>query len=745
MKRLISAFVVIIGCAAAASQAQPAPLTSLHAIHMLSHAEAAKNPPAAFEATVNYRRIHETALFVQDGGDGIYVNASVTFNPVPGDRIFIKGQVHDSFRPIVVADSIVVLHHGALPKAVPATFDDLIHSLRDCQRVSVRAHVQSADLGLSADENDIHLVLTVDGGTINAYINSADPKVLSQLLDAEVEISGVAQARFDGKMQQTGISLTIPSLDDLKIIKRATTSPWSLPVTQMDEIFTNYHVQNLSRRVHVQGTITYYQPGSAIVLQSGSKSLWVMTVHEKPLQIGSLADATGFPDIHDNFLSLSDGEVKQNPVLAPVTPQAVTRSQLTSSRYIFDLVSIEGQVVMEVREEAQDEYVLVSDGQVFSAIYRHPDVANLHPLPMKEIPLGSKVRVAGICIVGDSNPWNRDVSFNILMRTPSDIAVIAGPPMLNIRSMILLAGLLLVLFLFVGIRGWIFERKVRRQTAIQAAIEQRRSRILEDINGSSSLAEILEKTTEMISFILNGAPCWCEVTDGARLGESPDAAKGMRLVYEEIPGRAGPPLGRLYAAFDPKTPPCAAENEALVVGTRLATLAIETRRLYSDLLHRSEFDLLTDIHNRFSLEKRLDALIDIARQNAGIFGLIYIDLDGFKQVNDFYGHQIGDLFLQVVAQRMKNQLRPHDTFARLGGDEFAVLLPTVRNRAGVEEIAQRLEHCFDEPLILEENTVRGAASFGVALYPEDSATRDGILNVADAAMYAAKNAKRILR
>jgi diguanylate cyclase (GGDEF)-like protein len=174
----------------------------------------------------------------------------------------------------------------------------------------------------------------------------------------------------------------------------------------------------------------------------------------------------------------------------------------------------------------------------------------------------------------------------------------------------------------------------------------------------------------------------------------------------------------------------------------LATLAIETRRLYSDLLHRSEFDLLTDIHNRFSLEKCLDAQIEEARASAGIFGLIYIDLDEFKQVNDLFGHHVGDLYLQEVTLRMKQQLRSHDLLARLGGDEFAVLLPLVRNRAGVEEIAQRLEACFNDPLVLEGHTLEGSASFGIALYPEDSATGDGLLSAADAAMYAAKNSKR---
>jgi diguanylate cyclase (GGDEF)-like protein len=120
--------------------------------------------------------------------------------------------------------------------------------------------------------------------------------------------------------------------------------------------------------------------------------------------------------------------------------------------------------------------------------------------------------------------------------------------------------------------------------------------------------------------------------------------------------------------------------------------------------------------------------------SAGIFGLIYVDLDEFKQVNDGYGHQAGDLYLKEAVLRMKRQLRPHDMLARLGGDEFAVLASGVRSRTEVEEVARRLERSFDD--------LQGSASVGIALYPEDGTTRDSLLSAADAAMYVAKQTKR---
>jgi len=218
----------------------------------------------------------------------------------------------------------------------------------------------------------------------------------------------------------------------------------------------------------------------------------------------------------------------------------------------------------------------------------------------------------------------------------------------------------------------------------------------------------------------------------------------MRVVSQEIPARSAPPLGEVFAAFDPLTKPHDIEAESLASAVGLAALAIETRRLYSDLIRRSEFDLLTDIHNRFSLDKRLDAQIEEAYRDGGIFGIIYIDLDNFKKVNDELGHRIGDLYLQEMAIRMKRQLRSVDTLARLGGDEFAILVPLIRSRTHVSEVALRLERCFDEPLHIEGVTLHPAASVGVALYPEDATTKDGLLSAADDSMYKTKNAKRRL-
>jgi diguanylate cyclase (GGDEF)-like protein len=731
---------ILIALLPAARFAAPEPLTSLAAIHRLTNAEAAKQLPVAAEGTVTYFRGYQKTLTIQDGDTGIYVMATTGAALVAGDRVLVKGATRTGPVPIVVSSDITLLEHGALPKPIPATFGALARGQYDSELVTMRGVVitANADEPSAAHTSGVTLGILVDGGYVEAELNGDTPQSLESLLDAEVAVTGVAGGRFDGKMQHTGALLRVANFSDIKILKSAATSPWALPVTSMNQIPGVNHVRDLSGRVTVTGIVTYYEPGVALVLQSGPSSLWISTASFAPIRVGDEADATGFPTVNDGFVELTAAEIRDSGVAAPVSPLPASWQDLTSGQHIFDLVSTEGQVVTAVRSYSQDEYVLVSKGYEFSAIYRHPDGAA--QMPMKEVQVGSLIRVVGVCVPDYASPHSHNVHFDILLSSPDDIVMLAPAPWLTVDHLILLGGLLLIVALVVGARGWFLERKIRRDIGSLAYVEQRRGRILEEINNSEPLAEILERITELVSVRLNGAPCWCQIADGAALGNRPErlASAGLRIVEHPIASRSGPPLGTIFAAFHTRTRPNIIEAEALRMAAELATLAIETSRLYSDLVRRSEFDLLTDVQNRFAMEKTLDALILAARQSAGIFGLIYIDLNEFKQVNDVHGHLVGDLYLQEVAQRMKRQLRPGDMLARLGGDEFAVLVPEVRNRAEIEEIAQRLESCFQEPFIGDGYVLQGSASIGLALYPEDATTADNLLNTADAAMYVAK-------
>ncbi|MFC4535556.1 putative bifunctional diguanylate cyclase/phosphodiesterase [Sphaerisporangium dianthi] len=156
--------------------------------------------------------------------------------------------------------------------------------------------------------------------------------------------------------------------------------------------------------------------------------------------------------------------------------------------------------------------------------------------------------------------------------------------------------------------------------------------------------------------------------------------------------------------------------------------------------HQAMHDGLTSLPNRKLLVLRTEEALTEARDDVRV-GLLLLDLDRFKEVNDTLGHPVGDRLLQIVAHRLTHSVRPGDVVARLGGDEFAVLLPTVRDSAAAREVAARLRVALTEPVRLEGMTFDLDASVGIALYPDHAPDFELLLQRSDVAMYFAKEGR----
>ncbi len=157
--------------------------------------------------------------------------------------------------------------------------------------------------------------------------------------------------------------------------------------------------------------------------------------------------------------------------------------------------------------------------------------------------------------------------------------------------------------------------------------------------------------------------------------------------------------------------------------------------------HQASHDELTGLVTRKLLARRGQEALSKAAATGSKAGFLLIDLDrstGLKQVNDTLGHAVGDKLLQIVAHRLANSVRPGDIVARLGGDEFAVLLPTVKEPGVAREVASRLRAALAEPARLETITFEIQASVGIAIFPDDGATFDQLMQRSDVAMYVAK-------
>jgi diguanylate cyclase (GGDEF)-like protein len=166
---------------------------------------------------------------------------------------------------------------------------------------------------------------------------------------------------------------------------------------------------------------------------------------------------------------------------------------------------------------------------------------------------------------------------------------------------------------------------------------------------------------------------------------------------------------------------------------------IERREADEKVERLAYSDALTSLPNRVALLARLDEAMAEADALGGRAAVLFLDIDGFKSVNDTVGHRGGDTVLAEVADRLRGTLRREEYIGRLGGDEFAIVMPRVADRTEIESIAQRIGGVLTFPFGVEDYRFSLSASIGVAVYPDDAADRDDLLASADAAMYAAKD------
>lgn len=167
----------------------------------------------------------------------------------------------------------------------------------------------------------------------------------------------------------------------------------------------------------------------------------------------------------------------------------------------------------------------------------------------------------------------------------------------------------------------------------------------------------------------------------------------------------------------------------------LATVRKETA---ARIFHVTHHDPLTDLPNRILFADRLKQALARAKRYGRGVGVLFVDLDQFKSINDSLGHETGDAVLKIVAERLVRCVRSTDTIARLGGDEFALVLSDLAQGQDAGHVAQKVLNAVGRPAIVGDRTIPITASIGIALYPFDAADPDVLLAQADRAMYRAK-------
>jgi diguanylate cyclase len=175
---------------------------------------------------------------------------------------------------------------------------------------------------------------------------------------------------------------------------------------------------------------------------------------------------------------------------------------------------------------------------------------------------------------------------------------------------------------------------------------------------------------------------------------------------------------------------------------RTTFLAGSVSQLNGQIVRMATFDTLTDLPNRRTLTERIEHAIQAARRNHTLFAVLFMDLDGFKTINDSLGHTVGDEVLKAFAQRLLHCVRGGDTVARLGGDEFVVLLNNLASSDDAGNMAESVLERMRKGVWADKQPLQVMPSIGIALFPQDGETVDALLKHADAAMYEAKRGGR---
>lgn len=197
-------------------------------------------------------------------------------------------------------------------------------------------------------------------------------------------------------------------------------------------------------------------------------------------------------------------------------------------------------------------------------------------------------------------------------------------------------------------------------------------------------------------------------------------------------------LGLFISYYRQPIRPTPEERQLVKMASRLAAMAVEHHQLTEQLAYQAQHDALTGLPNRPFLEDHLQQVIAHARRNGHLVGLIYVDLDHFKLVNDTLGHAAGDALLRQMAQRLQDCIREEDIVARIGGDEFLVVLNELKEPQQVVPVAERILETLKQAVVVSGQELFITTSLGISFYPFDGGHSEELLRKADQALYLSK-------
>lgn len=747
--RLRRGFALLFACllvapALCAESESAAVLRTVGAIRNVTQAQVQQSLQAHVHAVVTYYDNVSPNLFVQDETGGIWVDMRGVAAPPPrpGEFIDLVGAVDFGFSPYIAHPQWTVAGEAPFPKPIPLVYERAATGSFDAQWVEMDGVVRSFVQQVQGD------VLIIDVATPTGAFKVKIPDYRSgfplHLVDAKVRIEGVCSSDFNQRNQLVAFHLLVPSLDHLKVLVPQPANPFGIGTSPISSIRRFSGDLPDVHRVKVVGIVTARFPGKGLYVMDATGGMYVETQDGSPVQPGDEVEVLGFPEAGDYSPVLKSGSIRMTGKHSALMAMDLTGRAALKGGADAQLVRIRSTVRSVHTHGDNLVFGLETPDHVsFDAVLPKPAAQLNLPQP------GSTVVLTGICSVKTDGNGNPEL-FEIVLSDPGNIRVVASPPWLTAGRALKILSLLALLAISGVVWVAFLRRQVNRQTAIiernlkaKASLEERYLRIFQrNITGlyvahvSGSIVDCNDACARILGFadredLMENRAAADEVTQQLHLVTNSESLTEHRFQRRDGTWAWALSSARVVSNGD---------GVQVIEG---ALLDITDRKLAAERIQvLAYYDSLTGLPNRSLLQDRLSHSIAGARRRKERIGLLFLDVDAFKTINDSLGHSQGDLLLEAIAERLKACAREQDTVARLGGDEFVIVVDGVKDPAETSLIAERVFREMSTGFTIGDRTLNVTCSIGISMFPEHGEDVETLIKHGDAAMFSAKAAGR---
>jgi signal transduction histidine kinase len=454
-------------------------LNSIAEIRALTPEQAQQKIPVHLNAAVTFFSKDIYSCFVEDATAGIYVTFPADLWPTnlePGQTVEVVGATSPGeYAPVVTVERWTVTGSGKLPSPKNVSYDQLATGAEDSQFVEIGGVVRSLQKFGTTELYEMEIA--TGGGRLLVYVKNLPVTQPDELLDSTVRVRGVCATMFNHQRQLFAIELMVPREEDLQIETPATQHPFEIPARSIGGLFQFTPQENNGHRVKLAGTVTLFVPGSKLYLQDEQRGVLAETKSTELLAPGDVVEVLGFPSQGDYTPMLQDAVYRKTGSSTPPAAVRITTDDALTGNFDSELVQISARVINRTWRGDEQFLLLQESNVIFQANLEDASGAD----SFTSVENGSIVSVTGVCRIEPGEGWVpgpgwRAKSFDILMRSPSDLTVLQSPPWWTLQKVLWMSGGLAVVAL--AAFGWVgvLRRQVTERTRqLEAEIQQRQA------------------------------------------------------------------------------------------------------------------------------------------------------------------------------------------------------------------------------------------------------------------------------